>query len=218
MSFTGFPPAAFDFYDDLAANNSKGWWTAHKATYDEVVRQPMVDLLDELSEEFGRGHVFRPYRDVRFAKDKTPYKDHQGGFVGVEDAIGYYVQVSAAGLMVAGGWYSPQGQQIHRYRGVVDGPAGGELERLLEGYARTPYVLEGNALKTYPRGWAPDHPRIDLLRMRALTLSRTYAPADWMGTRQGFTTVRKDWRAMRPLIEWLADHVGPGEDPREPDR
>ena len=218
MSFTGFPPAAFDFYDDLAANNSKSWWTANRSTYDDVVRQPMVDLLDELSGEFGRANVFRPYRDVRFAKDKTPYKDHQGGFVGVEDAIGYYVQVSAAGLMVAGGWYSPQGQQITRYRGVVDGPAGGELERLLAGYARKPYVLEGNSLKTYPRGWSPDHPRIDLLRMRALTLSRTYAPAGWMGTRQGLTTVRKDWRAMRPLIEWLADHVGPGEDPREPDR
>jgi uncharacterized protein (TIGR02453 family) len=216
VSFTGFPPAAFDFYDDLAANNSKGWWTAHKSTYDDAVRAPMTDLLEELSAEFGKAHVFRPYRDVRFAKDKTPYKDHQGGFVGVEDAIGYYVQVSAVGLMVAGGWYSPQGQQINRFRGVVDGPAGGELERLLAGYARKPYVVSGNPLKTYPRGWPPDHPRIELLRMRALTLSRTHPPADWMATREAFTVVRKDWRAVRPLIEWLGDQVGPGEDPREP--
>ena len=199
MSFTGFPQAAFDFYDDLAANNSKGWWTAHKETYDDAVRGPMTDLLDELA-----------------AKDKTPYKDHQGGFVGVEDAIGYYVQVSAAGLMVAGGWYSPQGQQINRFRGVVDGPAGGELERLLAGYARKPYVLAGNPLKTHPRDWPPDHPRIELLRMRALTLSRTHPPAEWISTREAFTVVRKEWRAFRPLIEWLGDHVGPGEDPREP--
>ncbi len=110
----------------------------------------MSTLLDELSQEFGKAHVFRPYRDVRFAKDKTPYKDHQGGFVGVEDAIGYYVQVSAAGLMVAGGWYSPQGQQINRFRGVVDGPAGGELERLVASYARKPYDPRGQLAQDPP--------------------------------------------------------------------
>jgi uncharacterized protein (TIGR02453 family) len=218
VSFTGFPPEAFDFYDDLAANNSKSWWIAHKATYDAAVRGPMVDLLDELAEEFGRAHVFRPFRDVRFAKDKTPYKDHQGGFVGVEDAIGYYVQVSAAGLLLAGGWYSPQGQQIDRYRGVVDGPAGGDLERLLAGYARKPYELDGRPLKTHPRGWPPDHPRIELLRMRGLTLSRTYSPAGWMGTHETVARVGKDWRAVRPLVEWLGDHVGPADQPREPDQ
>ncbi len=218
MSFTGIPSAAFEFYDELAADNSKAWWTAHKQTYDSVVREPMTALAAELEEEFGAAHLFRPYRDVRFAKDKTPYKDHQGLFVGVEDAIGYYVQVSAAGLMVAGGWYSPQGRQIERFRGVVDGPAGGELERTLQGLRRSPYTVDGNLLKTHPRGWPSDHPRIDLLRMRNLTLSRTHAPAAWMGTRSALTRVRKDWRAMRPVVEWLADHVGPGEDPREPGR
>ena len=216
MTFTGIPPAAFDFFDELAADNTKSWWTAHRAVYDEAVRRPIVDLLAELEDEFGAAHVFRPHRDVRFAKDKTPYKDHQGGFVGVEDAIGYYLQVSSAGLLVAGGWYSPQGRQIDRYRGVVDGPAGGELERLVARFARSPYTVDGRPLKTHPRGWPADHPRIELLRMRALTLSRTYPPAEWMATREALTRVRKDWRAIRPLVEWLGDHVGPGEDPREP--
>ena len=83
-------------------------------------------------------------------------------------------------------------------------------------FARSPYTVDGRPLKTHPRGWPADHPRIELLRMRALTLSRTYPPAEWMATREALTRVRKDWRAIRPLVEWLGDHVGPGEDPREP--
>ncbi len=216
MHFTGIPPAAFDFYEALAADNTKSWWLAHKPDYDTEVRAPLDALLAELEEEFGHAHLFRPYRDVRFAKDKTPYKDHQGAFVGVEDAMGYYLQISGSGLMVAGGWYSPQGRQIDRFRGVIDGPAGGELERLLPTLAPKPYTIDSNSLKTHPRGWPADHPRIELLRMRHLTLSRSYSAAAWMGTREALSRVRKDWRAMRPLVEWLADHVGPGEDPREP--
>lgn len=216
MTFSGFPAAAFDFYDDLAANNDKRWWTAHKAVYETAVREPLVALLAELEGEFGSGHVYRPYRDVRFAKDKTPYKDHQGAFVGLEDAIGYYVQVSAAGLMVAGGWYHPQGGQLVHYRESVDSPAGAELERVAAALRRKPYERSGNELKTRPQGWPADHPRIDLLRMRQFTLHRSYAPQPWMETREVATRVRTDWRAMQPLVEWLADHVGPAEDPREP--
>ena len=216
MSFTGIPAAAFDFYDALVANNDKAWWTAHKETYDTAVRAPLEALLAELEPEFGRAHVYRPYRDVRFAKDKTPYKDHQGAFVGLEDAIGYYVQVSRDGLMVAGGWYHPQGQQLARYRATVDSPAGAELERISTGLRRKPYERSGNELKKRPQGFADDHPRLELLRMRQFTLHRSYDPEAWMGTREVVKRVRGDWRAMRPLIEWLADHVGPAEDPREP--
>lgn len=216
MGFTGFPAAAFDFYDDLAANNDKRWWTTHQETYQTAVRGPLVELLGELQPEFGAAHVYRPYRDMRYSADKTPYKDHQGGFVGLEDAIGYYVQVSSAGLLVAGGWYAPQGRQATRFREAVDGPAGAELERIAKSLRRKPYVLDGNPLKTHPKAWPADHPRMGLLRMRRLTLSRTHEPQPWMATRDVVRRVRLDWRAMRPLVEWLADHVGPADDPREP--
>ena len=135
--FEGFPSEAFDFYDALADNNTKPWWNDHKSDYTAFVRDPLLALLEELRAEFGEPHVFRPYRDARFSKDKTPIKDHQGGFVGVEDAMGYYVQVSGGGLMVAGGWYAPEGEQIARYRTSVDGPAGAELERILASMKRT---------------------------------------------------------------------------------
>ena len=210
--FTGFSSEAFEFYDALTANNTRPWWNEHKAEYQRVVREPLDDLLAELSDEFGAPHVFRPYRDARFSKDKSPMKDHQGAVVQVEDAIVYYVQVSSAGLMVAGGWYAPQGQQIVRYRESVDGPVGAELERIVASLGRR-FTVEGNPLKTRPRGYDADNPRIALLRNRQLTAGRTYAVDASLGTRKALTIVRSDWRAMRPLIEWLADYVGPATDP-----
>lgn len=212
--FAGFPVQAFEFYDALAANNTRVWWQAHKVDYEAYVRDPMRALLDELASEFGAPHVFRPYRDARFSKDKSPVKDHQGGVVKVEDAIAYYVQVSASGLMVAGGWYAPEGAQVARYRQSVVGPAGAELERILRSLKRS-WEIDGRPMKTRPRGIDADHPRLELLRNRALTVSRTYPAEPWLGTRKALTTVRNGWRAMRPLVEWLADYVGPAGDPAD---
>jgi len=211
-AFAGFPAEAFDFYAELAAHNSRSWWQSHRHQYEGFVRQPMLDLLAELEAEFGSGHLYRPYRDTRFSTDKSPLKDHQGAVVPIEDSVGYYVQVSAEGLMVAGGWYAPQGAQVERYRRAVDGPQGAELERLTASLGRS-FDMDGQSLKTRPRGYPADHPRIELLRFRALTVAKRYAPSAQLGTRTALRKVRDDWRAMRPLLEWLADHVGPGVDP-----
>ena len=211
-AFTGFPSEAFDFYDRLGDNNNRTWWNAHKADYVRAVKEPMEALLSELEGEFGAPKVYRPYNDTRFAKGKPPIKDHQGGVVEVEDAMGYYVQLSGAGLMVAGGWYAPQGQQTARYRSSVEGPAGAELERLLKSMRRT-WDVDGDPVKTQPRGYSADHPRIALLRNRRLTVARHYTVEPWLGTRKAYTTVRDGWRAMRPMMEWLVDFVGPASDP-----
>lgn len=72
MTFTGFPEAALDFYDDLEIDNTKSFWEAHKTVYAEAVKAPMTALTDALADEFGPAKVFRPYRDVRFAKDNSP--------------------------------------------------------------------------------------------------------------------------------------------------
>lgn len=216
--FSGFPVEAFEFYDALTAENTKAWWAAHKAEYDALVRTPMVDLLAELEDEFGTGHVFRPYRDVRFAKDKTPYKDHQGGFVGAEDSIGWYVQVSRSGLMVAGGWYAAEGKQLQRYRDAVDSPVVVGLERALRVATKAGLELGGDVMKTRPRGVPEDHPHLGLLRHRTLTVERHHGIEPWMSTRTALSRVRREWRAMAPLVDWLVDHVGPADDgiPPEP--
>lgn len=214
MAFAGFPAEAFDFYEQLAENNTRAWWNDHKTQYEEWVKAPLQALTAELADEFGSAKLFRPYNDTRFAKGKPPIKEHQGAVVELEDAVAYYVQVSAAGLMVAGGWYAPLGQQVHRYREAVDGPRGAELERLVAA-AKRRFEVEGRPLKTKPKGYEADNPRIELLRFRALTVARHYPVAADLGTRKALTMVRTDWRAMRPLLEWLADNVGPGSDPAD---
>jgi uncharacterized protein (TIGR02453 family) len=210
--FSGFPAEAFEFYDALVADNTREWWQQHKPEYEQYVRGPLVALLSELEPEFGPAHLFRPYRDTRFSKDKTPIKDHQGAVVSLEDAVGYYVQISAQGLMVAGGWYAPQGQQIARYREAVDGPRGAELESLVAKAGRR-FHIDGQPLKTRPKGYDLAHPRIELLRFRALTVDRHHPAGPELGGRKALNLVRSDWRSMRPLLEWLADNVGPGAEP-----
>jgi uncharacterized protein (TIGR02453 family) len=215
-TFTGFPAEAFDFYEALAANNTRPWWQEHRAEYEAHVRAPLEALVGELEPEFGAGHLYRPYRDARFSKDKTPIKDHQGAVVGLEDSVGYYVQVSAEGLMVAGGWYAPAGQQLARFREAIEAGHATEVRRMLATLAKQGWEIDGQQLKTRPRGVAPDHPDLDLLRMRALTGAKRYPVEPWLGSRKALTTVRAGWRQLRPLMEWLADHVGPAQDPALP--
>jgi uncharacterized protein (TIGR02453 family) len=216
--FHGFPVEAFEFYDALTADNTKAWWTAHKKDYDTVVRGPIEDLLAELAGEFGEGKIFRPYKDVRFSKDKTPYKDHQGAYVATEDGIGYYVQVSANGLMLAGGWWSSAPMQLARYREAAGSAPGAVLEKAIAAAEKGGLTLGGDVMKTRPRGVAEDHPRVDLLRHRSLTVERQVGTPTWVSTRKALTHVQKTWRAMTPLVEWLTDHVGPVDDgvPPEP--
>lgn len=216
-SFAGFSPAALDFYEQLQVHNTRAWWAEHKGEYERELRDPMKAMLAALEDEFGAARIFRPNRDVRFSKDKAPYKTHIGAIAQIEDAVGYYVQVSAEGLMVAGGWYSPLGPQIGRFRSAIDTPAVAELDAGLARLRRKrpAYEVRGAPLKTRPRGVAADHPRLDLLRFTQLIVVREYGTPAWLNSRKTLDAVRKDWRAMAPVVEWLADHVGPGSDPAE---
>lgn len=207
--FTGFPVAALDFYEDLESDNSKNFWAAHKTVYDESVRAPMAALLDELEPEFGSGKIFRPHRDVRFAKDKSPYKTHQGGYVEVCSGAGFYVQVDARGLLVAGGHWAHTPDRLARYREAVDADLrGGRLEAIVGDLESAGFDIGGDRLKTTPRGYSADHPRIELLRHRALTAGRVFTSPDWIDSPRALTEVRDAWTAMRPLVDWFSDVLG----------
>ena len=203
-SFTGFPVAALDFYDDLELDNTKSFWEAHKHVYDEAVRRPMLALTAALSEEFGPAKVFRPYRDVRFASDKTPYKTHQGAIVSVGPGTGYYVQVGPPGVRVAGGYFHLGGPDLGRVRSAIDVEhSGRELERILADLAQDGFEQGGEKLKTSPRGYDVAHPRIELLRHKDLRVSRSYGFEDVIHTPALLDRVRDDWRSLRPLVEWV---------------
>lgn len=210
--FAGFPAAALDFYDDLEIDNSKTFWDAHKDLYTAAVRRPMVALTGALEAEFGAAKVFRPYRDVRFAGDKTPYKTHQGAFVAVAPATGWYVEISAPGVRIAGGFYHASSAGIAAVRAAIDGPEGLGLEKILTRLRRAGFQIGGEQLKTTPRGYPADHARIELLRHKSLTASRNYGFEPVIHTAELLSRVRKDWRSLRPLVEWLAPRLeGTGE-------
>lgn len=211
MSFAGFPVAALDFYDDLEMDNTRSFWTAHKAVWEQSVRDPMAALTAALAGEFGEAKVFRPYRDVRFAKDKTPYKTHQGAFVAADPATGWYVQVGAGGVRVGAGFYDASAPRLAAIRAAVaDDRTGQQLERILRGLERRGWVRSGDRLRSAPRGYAADHPRIDLLRYRSLATGLSYGFEPVIHTPALLDRVRRDWRAARPLVEWLVtatEHV-----------
>ena len=207
--FTGIPVAALDFYDDLELDNTKSFWAAHKETYEKAVRAPMTALAQALEEEFGAAKVFRPYRDVRFAKDKTPYKTHQGVFVPQGPATGYYVQVGAPGVRVGVGFYEASGPRLARIRdGIADDRRGSDLERILESLQKAGWELGGERLKTSPRGYDADHPRIDLLRHKSMTLGKSYGFEPFIHTPELLDRVRDDWREASPFVQWVSDNAG----------
>ncbi|MGZ4496479.1 MAG: DUF2461 domain-containing protein [Nocardioides sp.] len=205
--FTGFPTAALDFYDDLEVDNTKSFWESHKAVYAEAVKAPMTALCAALEPEFGPAKVFRPYRDVRFAKDKTPYKTHQGAFVAAGPATGWYVELAAQGMRVGGGFYEASGARLAAIReAMADDKTGPALARLLTRYEKDGWEVGGEQLKTSPRGYDADHPRIDLLRRKQLFVGRPYG-FDGLDDPAIADRVREDWRALRPLVEWVATHA-----------
>ncbi len=208
MSFQGFPEAALDFYDDLELDNTRSLWEAHKGVYDEAVRKPMAALVEALEPDFGRAKVFRPYRDVRFAKDKTPYKTHQGAFVAAAPACGWYVELSARGVRVGAGFYQAAPADLARVRTAIDNDATGKpFERLLTRLEKAGFERGGEAVKTAPRGWSAEHPRIDLLRHKSLYLGRQLGFDDVIHSPELVTVVRRDWNTLRPFVEWVADRI-----------
>src|SRR3954452_10008953 len=185
-------------------DNTKSFWNAHKDVYETAVKAPMTALVRALEPEFGTAKIFRPYRDVRFAKDKTPYKNHQGAFVASGPATGWYVQVGAPGVRVGVGYYEASSPRLASLReAIADERRGRALQRILARLRKQGWQQGGEKLKTTPRGYDADHPRIDLLRHKSLTLGLSYGFEPGIHTGELLEMVRTDWRAGRPFVEWV---------------
>ncbi len=206
MTFTGIPLAALDFYEDLEADNSKAFWTAHKGVYDDAVRAPLEAFAAETASVLGPAKLFRPYRDVRFSKDKTPYKTAQGVWFTESSR---YVQVSAAGLFVAAGYWEATTAQVDRLRrAVADDLSGTTLGTARDALAKKGFVIGGEALVRVPAGYPKEHPRADLLRHKTLTVSKEVGSPEWLATPKAKAQVLSLLKAMTPIVDWLDAHVG----------
>jgi uncharacterized protein (TIGR02453 family) len=211
MAFRGFPAEAIEFYEGLEADNTRAYWQDHKKEYEELVKRPMVELLAELAGEYGEGKIFRPFRDVRFSKDKAPYKTA----IGATLERGGYVQFSAQGLAAGAGYYVMMPDQLDQYRRAVDDDKSGEeLVRIAAALTKAKIDVTGHdTLKTAPKGYPKDHPRIDLLRHKGLIAWKQWPVAAWMGTAKAKQRVVDFFVASRPLIHWLDTNVGPSAMP-----
>jgi uncharacterized protein (TIGR02453 family) len=211
VSFEGFPDEGLVFYEGLEADNTKTYWTRNKPAYDQHVRGPLQALVEELGPEFGEAKIFRPYRDVRFSNDKTPYKTHQGAVINPEGrgAGAWYVQISADGLYVAGGAWRLESDQVDRFRrAIADDVQGGQLQKEIDRLEGAGFRIGGERLSRVPSGYAADGPRVELLKHKALHASRHWEPADWLHERRALDEVRAAWRELGELNRWLADNVG----------
>jgi len=205
MAFTGWPVEAVEFYEGLQADNSKVYWQEHKAVYERDVRGPMEQLLAELADEFGAGKLFRPYRDVRFSADKTPYKTTCSATVGAG-----YISFAADGLSTGAGLYMPDSAALQRYRtAVTRDKSGTELVAIVAALHKAGYeTMAHEVLKTAPRGVPKDHPRIDLLRHKGIAVMKTWPVGAWLGTAKAKDRVVATLRAAVPLGDWLTRYVG----------
>ncbi|HEX4978707.1 MAG TPA: DUF2461 domain-containing protein [Acidimicrobiales bacterium] len=207
MAFRGWPAEALDFFEGLEADNSKAYWQDHREVYDTAVRAPMEALLAELAPVFGAGKIFRPYRDTRFSRDKSPYKTN----IAATLERGPYLSLSVEGLGAGAGYYEMGAEQLARYReAVADDAAGAELDRLATSLRRAGVDVGGREeLKTAPRGYPKDHPRVEYLRHKGLIAWRSWPVAPWLGTAKAKAKIVEFYDRARPLLGWLDTHVGP---------
>lgn len=204
-AFRGWPEEAVDFFDGIELDNSKRYWAAHKDIYEESVLAPMSALLAELAPEFGEGRVFRPYRDIRFSSDKSPYKTN----IAAHNDSGY-ISLSAHALGVGAGLHMPTPDQLADFRAAVaDDRTGPELVRIVGALKRKKIEVGAHeVLKSAPRGYPVDHPRIDLLRYKGLTAWKEWPVGPWLATVAPKRRIIDFLHASEPLKSWLASHVG----------
>ena len=204
MAFRGWRVEALEFFEGLEADNSKAYWQANKAVYEREVRAPMEELLAELQPDFGDGKVFRPYRDVRFSADKSPYKTNIAATIG-----GRYVQLTADAFGVGCGRWEMTSEDLERYREAVDEDrTGAELTKLVAAAGKAGLEISGHeVLKTAPRGYPKDHPRIELLRYKGLIAWREWPVGAWLGTKRAKDRVIAFFEASEPLDAWLTRNV-----------
>ena len=205
-------PALFRFFKQLAKNNNREWFEQHKPEFKALeteVKQFGEALKDKLNQHdsIDRFKVFRIYRDVRFSKDKTPYKTHFGltwHRTKPEFRGGYYLHLKPDDIFLACGFWDPAPADLKRIRQEID-LDGDEYRNLINApaFKNTWGELQGNAVKTAPKGYAKDHPNIDLLRLKQHIFMIRYtevevAAADFMDRLDAAL------QAVRPFVDYMS--------------
>jgi uncharacterized protein (TIGR02453 family) len=217
--FDGFPLEGIKFLKQLKRNNDRDWFEKHKDDYETSVKLPMQSLIAALHPHFQRfapefdinpkRSIFRIYRDVRFSKDKTPYKTHvaahfvlRGKPKGIEGS-GYYLHIEPGEVFIGGGIYMPDNDQLKKIRkAIVDKPK--QFLSIVQEpvFKKTFGALEGEKLQRPPKGYEPDHPMVEWLKHKQF-----FVGVEWpesRSLRQKFTAdAATVFETATPLVRFL---------------
>lgn len=225
MTFRGFSRQAPAFWHELAAEMNRDWFTANKQRYQDEWVEPMQALLDTVHAglvatykplTLGEPKVMRIYRDVRFSKDKQPYKTHIGAVItvagkklGESGNAAMYVHLGIDEEFVGVGTYFFDPERLVRWRKAVAGKAGAELAALVTRLRKAGYEVGGHDdYKKVPKGFDPEHPRAEYLKMKGLTAGPGELPKGILHQPALATWLVKHGKALAPLVKWLDKHVG----------
>jgi uncharacterized protein (TIGR02453 family) len=208
VRFSGWPEECQRFFIGLELDNSKKYFDANRMVYEEMVKGPMVALIGSLEKDYGPGKVFRPNRDIRFSKDKSPYKTNIAGYAGME-GNGGYLSLDARGLTVASGRYEFTPEELNKYRKkVAAGPTGTLLVAIVAKLEKAGYKIGGEELKRVPAGFPQDHPRERLLRRKLIYIHKNFGLQPWLGTAAARKQIVKVFDDAAPLNDWMKRNVG----------
>jgi len=203
--FNGFPHEALEFFEQLERSNNREWFHAHRSVYDRACREPMEQLVAELGADPATTKISRVNRDTRFSRDKAPYRTYI--------AAGFdrnYIALSPAGLYVGAGLYKPEPAALARFRSAIDSnESGPALQKIVTALRRKDYQVDTHErLASTPRGFAANHSRIELLRMKDIFAGKAFAPEAWFATRAALDRITRVLNDIRPLADWVQIHVG----------
>ena len=221
MAFEGFADSSGKFFKQLAKNQDRNWFQAHKAEFEAGWQTPMQELLAEVRAGIDRAYrhcdldeptLFRIYRNLRFSKDKTPYKTHVGGLIPTqrqgkvtEVPMAIYVHVGEPNSFAAAGHYMMDARMLERFRAAVaDDRRGRELDKILSALTKQGFVVRSHdCYKRVPKGYDPEHPRAEHLKRKGLTVAFPALPKGILGSAKLSAWLVGHAKSAAPLVEWL---------------
>ena len=210
---TGISKTTLDFLKELKNNNNREWFNDHKAEF-QVEQKKAKEFYSALMEilkthdDIESLKIFRIYRDVRFSKDKTPYKPHfAGNFVRATKRLrgGYYLRIRPGESFLAGGFWDPNKEDLLRIRKEFEMDAT-EIRDIINDKTFVKYFgkLEGNELKTAPRGFDKEHPDMDLIKMKQFIVTRYFSDEEVLNP-NFLEELNKTYKAMRPYFDYMSE-------------